>query len=129
MMAEQAPEPWPMGTYTTSSCGTALNSSHQYVATPRSKLTWKLGTMWAPRCAANANACSRLSWKSVPCSINVTPRARMAAFFSSELPCGTTMVQGTPWARAAQPMLWPWLPRVALMTSLGKLPDFFSWSK
>jgi hypothetical protein len=44
---------------------------------------------------------------------------RMAAFFSTELPRGTTMRQGTPWLRAAQPMLWPWLPRVALMTLAG----------
>jgi hypothetical protein len=32
------------------------------------------------------------------------------------------MVQATPWARAAQPTLWPWLPRVALMTSRGSAP-------
>jgi hypothetical protein len=69
------------------------------------------------------------SWKSSPCSMSVTPRARMAAFFSTELPCGTTMVQATPWRRAAQPMLWPWLPRVALMTSRGSAPRCASWSK
>ena len=46
----------------------------------------------------------------------------MAAFFSTELPLGTTMVQRTPCARAAQPMLWPWLPRVALTTSRGSAP-------
>jgi hypothetical protein len=60
---------------------------------------------------------------------SVTPSARMAAFFSSELPRGTTMVQATPWRRAAQPMLWPWLPRVALMTSRGSGPRRASWSK
>ena len=42
--------------------------------------------------------------------------------FSTELPRGTTMVQATPWRRAAQPMLWPWLPRVALTTSRGNAP-------
>jgi hypothetical protein len=53
----------------------------------------------------------------------------MAAFFSTELPCGTTMVQATPWRRAAQPMLWPWLPRVALMTSRGSAPRWAIWPK
>lgn len=61
--------------------------------------------------------------------MSVTPSARMAAFFSTELPRGTTMVQATPWRRAAQPMLWPWLPRVALMTSEGSVPRWASWSK
>jgi hypothetical protein len=70
------------------------------------------------------------SWKSLPCSTSVTPRARMAAFFSTELPRGTTMVQATPWRRAAQPMLWPWLPRVALTTSRGSCAALrASWSK
>ena len=40
------------------------------------------------------------SWKSSPCSISATPRARMMAFFSTELPCGTTMVQATLRGRA-----------------------------
>lgn len=31
--------------------------------------------------------------------------------------------------RAAQPMLWPWLPRVALTTSRGSAPRWASWSK
>jgi hypothetical protein len=53
----------------------------------------------------------------------------MAAFFSRELPCGTTMVQATPCSRAAQPMLWPWLPRVALTTSRGRAFARASWSK
>jgi hypothetical protein len=53
----------------------------------------------------------------------------MAAFFSTELPCGTTMVQATPCSRAAQPMLWPWLPRVALITSRGSSPRCLSCSK
>ncbi len=53
----------------------------------------------------------------------------MAAFFSTELPCGTTMVHATPWRRAAQPRLWPWLPRVALITSRGMSPRRASWSK
>ena len=30
--------------------------------------------------------------------------------------------QATPCARAAQAMLWPWLPRVALITSRGSSP-------
>jgi hypothetical protein len=85
--------------------------------------------MWAPRSAARRSACSRAAWKSSPCSISVTPSARIAAFFSTELPCGTTMVQATPWARAAQPMLWPWLPRVALITSRGRAPVRASCSK
>ena len=72
---------------------------------------------------------SRASWKSLPCSMSVTPSARMAAFFSTELPSGTTMVQATPWLRAAQPMLCPWLPRVALITSRGMAPRRASWSK
>jgi hypothetical protein len=53
----------------------------------------------------------------------------MAAFFSTELPCGTTMVQATPCRRAAQAMLWPWLPRVALITSRGSGRACASWSK
>ena len=36
------------------------------------------------------------------------------------------MVQGTPWARAAHATLWPWLPRVALMTARGIWPWRFS---
>ena len=31
----------------------------------------------------------------------------MAAFFSTELPCGTTMVAATPFWAAASAMLWP----------------------
>lgn len=46
----------------------------------------------------------------------------MAAFFSTELPRGTTIVQRTPWLRAAQAIDWPWLPRVALMTSAENSP-------
>ena len=40
----------------------------------------------------------------------------MAAFFSTELPCGTRMTARKPSARAAKPMDWPWLPRVAVIT-------------
>ena len=39
------------------------------------------------------------------------------------------MVQATPCLRAAQPMLWPWLPRVALITSRGNSPRCANWSK
>src|SRR3989344_2391361 len=68
-----------MGTYTTSSCGTARKNSHQYVLTPRSRPGWKLGTMWAPRWAARWMARSRASWKSSPCSMSGTPSERLAA--------------------------------------------------
>ena len=44
------------------------------------------------------------------------PSARIAAFFSTELPCGTTIVAVKPWRRAAKAIDWPWLPRVALIT-------------
>ena len=40
----------------------------------------------------------------------------MAAFFSTELPCGTTMVALKPWRAAARAIDCPWLPRVALIT-------------
>ena len=48
-----------------------------------------------------------------PCSTSVAPKARMAAFFSTLLPRGTTMVTGTPARAPAKARLWPWLPRVA----------------
>ena len=51
-----------------------------------------------------------------PCSISSAPSARMAAFFSTELPCGTTIVAARPWRAAAKAIDWPWLPRVALIT-------------
>jgi hypothetical protein len=40
----------------------------------------------------------------------------MAAFFSTLLPCGTTITALRPARRAAKATLCPWLPRVALMT-------------
>jgi|APSaa5957512535_1039671.scaffolds.fasta_scaffold33863_2 hypothetical protein len=40
----------------------------------------------------------------------------MEAFFSTSLPRGTSTVACMPVARAANPMLWPWFPRVAVMT-------------
>src|SRR5690625_785192 len=45
----------------------------------------------------------------------------MAAFFSTELPCGTQMVSGRPTRRAAKARDCPWLPRVALTIPLGGL--------
>ena len=65
---------------------------------------------------ASDAACSRACWKSAPCSISSAPCARIAAFFSTELPCGTTSVDDRPWRRAAKAIDCPWLPRVALMT-------------
>jgi len=50
------------------------------------------------------------------CSMSSTPSARIAAFFSTELPRGTTMVAAKPWRRAAKPTDCPWLPRVAETT-------------
>ena len=47
-----------------------------------------------PSRAASACACSRAASKSVPCSISPAPKDRIAAFFSTELPCGTTMLTG-----------------------------------
>ena len=44
-------------------------------------------------------AASFASSKSRPCSINSAPNARIAAFFSVELPCGTTIITAMP-ARA-----------------------------
>lgn len=46
----------------------------------------------------------------LPCSINSTPNARMAAFFSTPLPCGTTM-RAVAWAasprrRSARQLRW-----------------------
>ena len=68
------------------------------------------------RCRPALAACSRACWKSSPCSISVAPSARIAAFFSTELPCGTTMVALRPCRAAARAIDWPWLPRVALIT-------------
>ena len=53
------------------------------------------------RSTASAWACSYASWKSRPCSIKVAPSARIAAFFSTALPRGTTIVVGRPKRRAA----------------------------
>ena len=46
--------------------------------------------------ARSAAARSRASSKSRPCSISSAPNACMAAFFSAELPNGTTTVQARP---------------------------------
>jgi hypothetical protein len=86
------------------------------VATPRTSSRWKEGTRCSPSRPASCAACSLAVWNSSPCSTSVTPSARIAAFFSTELPCGTTMVAARPWRRAAKPTDWPWLPRVALIT-------------
>jgi hypothetical protein len=40
----------------------------------------------------------------------------MAAFFSTLLPRGTRITARTPLRAAAKATLWPWLPRVALIT-------------
>jgi hypothetical protein len=45
--------------------------------------------------------------KSCPASISSAPKARMAAFFSIELPSGTTIVAASPLRAAASAMLWP----------------------
>ena len=71
--------------------------------------------MAQPRAMASTCACSRAAWKSSPCSTSSAPSARIAAFFSRLLPKGTTISAGTPCARAAEAMDWPWLPRVALL--------------
>ena len=57
-----------------------------------------------------------------PNSITSAPRARMAAFFSTLLPCGTKIVTVRSWRRPAKARLWPWLPRVALTTPSGSAP-------
>ena len=69
-----------------------------------------------PCSRASCAACSFASSKSRPCSISSAPQARIAAFLSRLLPCGTTITVRTPWRRPDQAMLWPWLPRVALIT-------------
>ena len=56
--------------------------------------------MCSLRSAARPMAYSRADWKSSPCSSSVAPSAFIAAFFSTELPCGTTMVAGSPYLRA-----------------------------
>jgi hypothetical protein len=46
-------------------------------------------------------ASMRAASKSWPCSTRRAPSARIAAFFSVLLPCGTTMVTGMPTRRPA----------------------------
>ncbi len=65
---------------------------------------------------------TRLSSKSFPAVTNWPPNASIAAFFSLELPSGTTMIDGIPLRAAAIATDWPWLPRVAVTSPLGKLP-------
>jgi hypothetical protein len=115
--APAKPEPRPMGTNSTSGgvSFSALKNSTYAVDTPRTSSRWNDGTRCSPSRSASTPACSEAAWKSSPCSTSVTPSARMAAFFSVELPCGTTMVAASPWRRAAKPTDCPWLPRVALM--------------
>ena len=69
-----------------------------------------------PRSLAISIAVSRAASKSWPVSISSAPSARIAAFFSGELPMGQTMVELMPTREAAKGMDWPWLPRVAVMT-------------
>jgi hypothetical protein len=45
------------------------------------------------------------------------PNARIAAFFSAELPCGTTIATGTFFCALAKANDWPWLPRVETSTA------------
>src|SRR6478609_5026040 len=59
-------------------------------------------------------AASFASSKSRPCSMSSAPNARITAFFSVELPCGTTMVTAIPACAPAKASDWPWLPRVAV---------------
>src|SRR6516225_9390574 len=66
------------------------------------------------RSAAIRMAASFASSKSRPCSIRVAPKARIAAFFSTELPCGTTIVTEMPARAPVKASDWPWLPRVAV---------------
>ena len=63
--------------------------------------------MARPRSPASRIAASRAASKSWPASTSSAPKARMAAFFSTELPCGTTMVAAMPALAAASAMLWP----------------------
>jgi hypothetical protein len=51
--------------------------------------------------AGSLAATARASSKSLPATINSPPNASMAAFFSAELPSGTTMSAGMPACLAA----------------------------
>ena len=110
------PDPQPIGTNTVCRSGTARKNSSAYVATPATSSGSNGPTKRNPSAFASVAACSRASSKSRPCTTRFAPNAFIAAFLSRELPCGTTIVQRTPWRRAAYARLWPWLPRVALMT-------------
>ena len=63
--------------------------------------------MARPRSPASLIAASLAASKSCPASTSSAPKARMAAFFSTELPWGTTMVAAMPLRAAASAMLWP----------------------
>ena len=68
------------------------------------QVAWKDGTICEAALGRQASRVFARRWKSLPASISSAPSARMAAFFSTELPCGTTIVAGTPiWAAASEP--------------------------
>ena len=90
------PEPRPIGTYSASSGGAARNSSSEYVATPFTRSGAKDGANSSRSATASRAASSRAISKSSPCSIRRAPNARIAAFFSTLLPCGTTTVTAMP---------------------------------
>jgi hypothetical protein len=95
--AAQKPEPWPMGTNTTS--GGAARSCRRTRPVGRHaahELAVERGHHVQALLAPASSARVRGRLEVVAVLDQLTPSARMAAFFSVELPCGTTMVAGQP---------------------------------
>ena len=71
------------------------------------KITVERGRIFEASSVASWTACSFASSKSRPCSISSAPNERIAAFFSVELPCGTTIATATLARVPAKASEWP----------------------
>ncbi len=111
------PEPWPIGTNTTSGL-------HRARRTRSSRSPRRAPGRVERRHHVQSRVCGQLRRRArarpgsrSPCSISSTPSARIAAFFSTRV--AVRHDDGRRESRGAAPRTpidWPWLPRVALMT-------------
>ena len=88
---------------------------------------WKL-EHHAPRSAAICRVVLGLQ-KSSPCSIEAQHPGAHGGVFLDRVAVRHDDGAGHAMAARGQPMLWPWLPRVALTTYRGSAPRRASWSK
>ena len=120
-MAEHAPEPWPMGTYTTSSWGTARKFP-PVGAHAAQQVGVKAGHHVSATLLCQVHGVLARFLKIVAVLDERDAQRAHGGVLLHRVATRHNDGAGHAVARAAQPMLWPWLPRVALITSWGSAP-------